>query len=418
LARGLLGAKDFLNLRDTGRLIDLKLMKAAHRKIVIRLGFLLFGLVISLVFAEMICRIWLKHSDSSNGSRRVTFEEAASSGAVYHKPNSSFVYQGQVGAIKEFTVAGRWNSHGFNDEDHTFENPGHNFRIVIVGDSFVEALQVASERSFYRILENQLNSRTHGRKFEVIALGRSGAGARRNYQLLKELGFKYHPDLVLMEFLPSNDVVDDNVALQVLRRRQIEKYRSFSPNVYLPAVYRYAENSVFRHLKLVQITGQSIVNLRFTASKRTLQDAEQIPVEYFQYAETYDDLWRNGWEMTMNHIKMGKELSAANESQYVLMYFDEGFKLAGDNYKDLFRTYPAMREYKWDFDHPVKILSQFSTANNIRFVNLESAFVEEFRKNSTPLHYKYDGHWNEDGHKLAALKIFEYLAASALVDID
>lgn len=58
---------------------------------------------------------------------------------------------------KEGFSEGRFNSHGFRDYERTYEKPDGVFRILILGDSYVEALQVALADSFPVLLESYLN---------------------------------------------------------------------------------------------------------------------------------------------------------------------------------------------------------------------------------------------------------------------
>src|SRR5680860_59718 len=82
---------------------------------------------------------------------------------------------------KEGFSQGYFNSHGFRDYERTYEKPKGTFRILIFGDSYVEALQVALEDSFPALLEKKLNAGFSTKKVEVIALGQSGFGTADAY---------------------------------------------------------------------------------------------------------------------------------------------------------------------------------------------------------------------------------------------
>jgi hypothetical protein len=77
---------------------------------------------------------------------------------------------------KEGFSEGRFNSHGFRDYERTYEKPQDVFRILVLGDSYVEAFQVQLEDSFTAQLEKVLNAHASSRRFEVLSLGQSGFG--------------------------------------------------------------------------------------------------------------------------------------------------------------------------------------------------------------------------------------------------
>ena len=92
------------------------------------------------------------------------------------------------------------NSLGFHDVEHTLQKPEGTFRIIFLGDSFTEAIQVPLEKTFHKIIEKELRRRVDF-PVEVISLGRSGSGTQKSYDILTETGLRFHPDLVMMQFL-------------------------------------------------------------------------------------------------------------------------------------------------------------------------------------------------------------------------
>src|SRR4029079_7256646 len=106
---------------------------------------------------------------------------------------------------------GHFTSHGFRDFERTYAKPPGVFRIVVLGDSYVEGFQVPLENAFPAQLEKQLNGQsTDGRRYEVIALGQSGFGTAEEYLRYVNFGTLYSPDLVLLAFLTYNDFQDNS----------------------------------------------------------------------------------------------------------------------------------------------------------------------------------------------------------------
>ncbi|MCZ6783236.1 MAG: SGNH/GDSL hydrolase family protein, partial [Proteobacteria bacterium] len=107
----------------------------------------------------------------------------------------------------EFTVEVAINSRGLRDVEHAPEPADGQRRIAVLGDSFMEANQVALEKTFARALDRALDGT------EVINLGVGGYGSAQQWLALREEGLGYRPDLVLVAFY-YNDVRNNSRTLE------------------------------------------------------------------------------------------------------------------------------------------------------------------------------------------------------------
>ena len=89
---------------------------------------------------------------------------------------STYIPHAYYRHTKEGFSEGYFNAHGFRDYERSYTKPKGTFRILVLGDSYVEALQVALENSFPALLEKKLNENSTSTKFEVLNLGQSGFG--------------------------------------------------------------------------------------------------------------------------------------------------------------------------------------------------------------------------------------------------
>ncbi|GFO71481.1 hypothetical protein BJAS_P1025 [Bathymodiolus japonicus methanotrophic gill symbiont] len=121
------------------------------------------------------------------------------------------------------------NSDGLRDVEHALEKPQDVFRIAVLGDSYMEAFQVDFERSFPRLLQQNLQHKgtLAGKKIEVINFGCAGYGTARELIMLQQHVWKYKPDLVLLAFLTANDVRDNSKALNKVEYIPYLKFPSF-----------------------------------------------------------------------------------------------------------------------------------------------------------------------------------------------
>ena len=91
-------------------------------------------------------------------------------------PNLEFVYTGEHWYAREFSVPIKINSLGFRDLDRKQEKPSGVYRIAIMGDSFVEALQVPFSNTAGQLLEKKLSENfsdqaSGASQFEVLNFG-------------------------------------------------------------------------------------------------------------------------------------------------------------------------------------------------------------------------------------------------------
>jgi lysophospholipase L1-like esterase len=69
----------------------------------------------------------------------------------------------------------------------------------------------------------------------------------------------------------------------------------------------------------------------------------------------------------------------------------------------------------WDFNKTDKILREFCIKEGIPFLSLLPRFQESYRKSGEKLHFSYDMHLNERGHRVAADAILDYLQRKNMI---
>src|SRR6185369_8389915 len=87
-------------------------------------------------------------------------------------------------------------------------------RIALIGDSYIEARQMALESTIGARLEADVAACAQ-RPVDVQAFGVSGYGTAQEYLLYRERVAAYHPDVVLLAFLTCNDVGDNRADVRM-----------------------------------------------------------------------------------------------------------------------------------------------------------------------------------------------------------
>ncbi|HEX8354511.1 MAG TPA: SGNH/GDSL hydrolase family protein [Pyrinomonadaceae bacterium] len=155
----------------------------------------------SVVFALLVFEIFLR--------------AAGYSYQTFYMPDAVRGYVLEPGAegwhTKEGRAYVRINADGLRDREHAKQKPAGTLRVALVGDSYAEALQVAEEDGIASVLERRLAAcpSLAGRGVEVINFGVSGYSTAQELLTLREKVWAYSPDVVLLLVTTNNDVTDN-----------------------------------------------------------------------------------------------------------------------------------------------------------------------------------------------------------------
>ena len=144
-------------------------------------------------------------------------------------------FQGELRS-SEFHTSVRINSLGLRGPDVEAVAPS-TLRVLVIGDSFVSALNVEEEETFAAILGRRLAAALPDRRVEVINGGTPNYGTWHEVRLLKRLFPKVRPDTVVLCVFAMNDV-ENNLSPRKAMVRDgllVEQARS---RIILPEVFQ------------------------------------------------------------------------------------------------------------------------------------------------------------------------------------
>ena len=170
-----------------------------------KLGLLLFGLVFAAVLGELGLRL--------AGYRPPGIVTPGVKVAYRIEPNGHFVYRGYLtGMFSDFANPVKLNRRSFHDVEHPDQRavPGA-FRLLVIGDSYVDDLSCPLESTFYRRLEARLaqSNPLDRPAYEVIACGQGNQGEEKELRYITEFGPVFQPDAVLLLFFCGNDIMEN-----------------------------------------------------------------------------------------------------------------------------------------------------------------------------------------------------------------
>jgi hypothetical protein len=173
----------------------------------LRLTAVLVGLLLPLVVLECTLRLFGPILPGNYDTGAYLIRHATL--GHFHVPN----FDGWIKA-PEFTTRVEINPRGLRDRRQSYEKSPGTFRIVLLGDSFVEAVQVKQSEGVAERLEWALNQDA-SRPVEVVNAGVAAYGTTQELLLLDQMGAELDPDLVLVLFFVGNDVTNNNYRLEL-----------------------------------------------------------------------------------------------------------------------------------------------------------------------------------------------------------
>jgi len=307
------------------------------------------------------------------------------------------------------------NSHGQHDVEHTWAKPPGVFRILFLGDSYVEAMQVPAEQVFYRRLEERLNedAGAQGVRYETIGLGRSGWGPAQELVALEQIGWRYEPDLVVLCFLPDNDFVD---SYRPLKRYPSMPYFERTPDGRLAPIPAtpdgFKDSWVYSLCKRSQLVCLLRQNVDLLQQMRT--DARRVPLRYQVFMEDKPAVWLDAIETTLACVQRMEAVCRERGVGFLCVALTSAVTLGQVDLNAQAERYPAMRGVAFDPVWPYRLLEE-RLGGVMPYVSMVPTFEQYMAATTRPLHFAKDGHWTVEGHAVAAAFLYEFLTGGKLL---
>jgi len=405
----------------------------------------LLVVAVSVLFALLVCELFL---------RLVGYTYP-----VFYRPDEVRGYSLWPGVEGRYRREGeayvRINSDGLRDREHAKGKPANTLRVAVVGDSYAEAFQVAREKAFWSVLETRLKDcpALKGREAEVINFGVSGYGTAQELLTLREKVWGYSPDVVLLALTTNNDVLDNSRALKLTE--EIPYFRLDGDRLTLDdsfrstAAFRLRNSALNRlgrwlraRLRFVQAIheGQRAIKSRLdawrerrrlakegekngeggekatvTAQTNTPAPAGDVPADELGtanviYREPPDETWRDAWLLTERLLaEMNSEVKSHGAHFYVVT-LSNGIQVFPD---PAAREAFARRVGAADLFYAERRFRSLGEREGFPVYNLAPDLQAYADRHKVFLHgfgaQRGNGHWNEEGHRVAGEMLAEKL---------
>jgi hypothetical protein len=324
------------------------------------------------------------------------------------------------------------NAAGFRDREHTREKPADTFRIAVLGDSFTAAVQVPLEETYWRLLEGRLAGcpALGERHPEVLSLSVSGYSTAQELLTLRRRAWDYAPDLVLLAFFQGNDLNENLRALNddplrpyfVLRDGALVLDDAFlaSPE------YRSAtawpgrlRRALLAHSRLAQAADRALDLWALRAHRQPPADGElrEPGVDNRIYRAPQDPAWAATWEVTEALLAQMHREVQAHDARFAVATLSTGAQVHPNPAARAAFAEAVGADDLYYVERRIQVVGQregfpvMSLAPELGYSAAMFGVMLHGFENSV----QGAGHWNAEGHAMAADLIAEALCGGDLL---
>lgn len=343
----------------------------------------------------------------------------------------------------ERSIPVRINSLGLRDTEHAYSKPPDVFRVLMLGDSFTEALDVELEESYPYLVEQCLTNKLDI-PVEVINGGVSGYGPLEEYLFYQTEGIKYDPDIVIWMLYIGNDFTDlsrtvdqrlvagfggyrsvlregeletswisweqpypqDVSALELFLRRNFRLWRVlFHPESKIRLWLLGDRQVVFSRTQTTP--SKETENLRLYFHTRDFATNDRLPHNLHQLwqgfgavaGKLYKAVEDDQGQLVVVMLPVDYQVSSEKR-----MGLAEQFKTGERQFSDLDLT------MDWAYDEPNQTMVQLFEEMQTPVLDLYPYLQEHYLAGGAPLYFSgIESHLNRDGQKLTAEIMCDWL---------
>ena len=311
----------------------------------------------------------------------------------------------------DFWVEQTSNSLGFLDREPVVPKPDGVFRVLVTGDSFVEALEVGLAEKMHVLLEARLRDALDTDMVDTVALGHGGTGQSNQLAWYDRYGADIDADLVILTFY-LNDFRDNSALLQGIAhgwdpRRPPRPF--YEPDESGAAFTRVGIDPDWRsHMlrppdaRVDRELHQQVIMERYPETRALFGDWlwSDVHPDCMFYADELPPVFSRALASTEHALRLFRERTE-NSDTALLLVITHGVVAIGD------RICADDSRYTLDPLNQLRRINGIAGRVGIPVLDLYPAFAERGDWRNTE--FAHDVHWNALGHRRAAEAIADYL---------
>ena len=390
---------------------------AGRRRAAFAAAALLLALIVALVASELAVRVAKRFVCVGRG---VGLYAPHRSLGWAPRPGAEGWQYGCYDRRFEFRTYVRINSLGLRDHEIALGAPADTLRVLLLGDSITEAVQVELEQTFAKLIERELDSRH--RRVEVINAGVAAYGTDNALKFYRERARQLGADLVVLMFNLQNDVAENHPELferlygsEVLHLALVKA----EANVGDDGEVRFETDALARHVDSLDLDergrpggfGERVRRMSYVA--RTLSRwlegppggvplETAVPVNFWIYQTPPDAMWEEAWQRTAAFVHALRREVEADGTRFAAAIIPAKDMVDERWWKMMeLRAEPAEGS-RWELESPRRrALGLFESAG-VDVFDLTAPMRERQRQRKSSLFFTVDVHLTPLGHQTVA----------------
>ena len=292
------------------------------------------------------------------------------------------------------------NRYGWIAPEWSESKPPNRLRIALLGDSFLEALQVERSETASAVAQRELQERI-GPGVDFMAFGRSGFSQTEQFFLLQSEVMRFAPDVIVDFFFPGNDIADvsRSTTEDILR-----PFYTVAPDGQLVLDNSFDRGPAYRFRVLVDPFKRKsalvslIVQDYNAVRRRQAATSQQHDVEkgYLSLCTSAPDAnFVASYQLNRRILEDEAALAKQYGIPFVLVTLDNP-AYEPQVAEKIRHQAPSFDPYCIEND-----MAQVAHRSGVYHLGLQSVFADAYSRNKIDLHWPIDGHWNAAGNRIA-----------------
>ncbi len=322
----------------------------------------------------------------------------------------------------QWNVTYNINSQNIREYEYPLSKAKDTYRILILGDSFVEGYGLQKAKTFPKLLESYLREGI-SKKTDVIAAGVSAWGTISEYFYLLNQGLSFEPNLVILAFHVNdfsdnfqafNNLTPEGKSLLNLPPPLNQEFISQNDSLFsLPPNNQQPDTSTLTNIKIFIDNNSAIYNTTQLYLKNLFHKqvdfvpgdptSDPFAITRVPRAANYESLLTQ----TQDVIKKMHTTLNSKKIDFIIVLIPSGHTINESEWNkgrvvwgfEKNKVYPNPVYEQMIVWGEKQVIKTLNPTNDIKTASL-----------SQKLYYSYDGHFNQQGNKVVAQILFKLLS--------